>query len=125
MINRDFDSENSSTENERHIISKTWQQTEEYDPYRGGQTRKFPPGSGSILLFNSDGTIEQENPKDKGTWDIKRAGKNLKLELNWPQSQARILEYEIYELSDQRLRIAWQGLHGMVVEAYVPTAEGY
>jgi hypothetical protein len=125
MINHDLNSESSSTENERHLIIKTWQQTEKYDPYRGGQTREFPPGSGSILLFNSDGTIEQKNPEDKGTWDIKRDGKSLKLELEWPQTQARILEYEICELSDQILRIAWQGRHGMVVETYVPKADGY
>ena len=114
------DADNQLVMQEDLLTQSVWQKTAFNDAYNG---EWIDVEQGKIYEFFEDHRFKTEIINgcctEKGSWQITEGGTQLELAIE-DDSISYVIDFEIRDLSDSVLAIAWMGRHGPVIERYEP-----
>jgi len=103
------------------LVGSTWEMVAWYDTYDDFWRERGPLAAKPILVFKKDETFIQDNVggccRRTGKWELGGESETLSLEYTDGSDPA---VYEVRQLTEEELCLAWRGQHGPVVERYVP-----
>jgi len=108
------------------LAGQSWLWEETYDSHDRAVYRPAADASREYFVFRSDGGYVNDGDrgcwKAEGAWSVKAEPLRLRLTVLSRGARAatpQLLEYEIREISDGRLRLYRPDLDGFIVETYV------